>query len=184
MHVMLWLAEGTWEGCVDAAAPLIPADARVSLLYVVAEDVPHAAAAAAEGLMGRWRPRPGLTEQMATEATASGEALVAAAAGLLGRADAGQVIRRGRVEREVVQAAEAADLLVAARDGDRSRLGPHSLGPATRFVVDHAPCAVLLVWPDEAPDVDSIPPPPDGGHRHPHPPRPARGEPPPPPDRR
>jgi nucleotide-binding universal stress UspA family protein len=135
-------------------------------------------------LIGRWRPRPGLTEQMATEATASGEALVAAAAGLLGRADAGQVIRRGRVEREVVQAAEAADLLVAARDGDRSRLGPHSLGPATRFVVDHAPCAVLLVWPDEAPDVDSIPPPPDGGHRHPHPPRPARGEPPPPPDRR
>jgi len=51
MHVMLWLAEGTWEGCVDAAAPLIPADARVSLLYVVAEDVPHAAAAAAEGLV-------------------------------------------------------------------------------------------------------------------------------------
>jgi nucleotide-binding universal stress UspA family protein len=178
MHVMLWLAEGTWDGCVDAAAPLIPADARVSLLYVVAEDVPHAAAAAAEGLMGRRRPRPGLTEQMTAEATASGEALVAAAAELLGRADVGQVIRRGRVEREVVQAAETADLLVAARDGDRSRLGPHSLGPATRFVVDHAPCAVLLVWPDVVPSVDSIPPPPEGGRRDhsplphgPHPPR-------------
>jgi hypothetical protein len=26
-----------------------------------------------------------------------------------------------------------------ARDGDRSRLGPKSLGPADRFVVDHAP---------------------------------------------
>jgi nucleotide-binding universal stress UspA family protein len=187
---MLWLAEGTWEGCVDAAAPLIPGDARVSLLYVVAEDVLDAAGAAAEGLMGRWRPRPGLTEQMAAEATASGEALVAAAAGLLGRADVGQVIRRGRVEREVVQAAEAADLLVAARDGDRSRLGPHSLGPATRFVVDHAPCAVLLVWPDEVPDIDSIPPHPEGGRRDhsapphgPHPPRPAHGEP-LPPDRR
>ena len=148
MHVMLWLAEGTWEGCVDAAAPLIPADARVSLLHVVAEDVPHAAAAAAEGLIGRWRPRPDLTEQLAAEATAAGEALVAAAAGRLGRDDVGRMIRRGRVEREVVQAAEAADLLVAARDGDRSHLGPHSLGPATRFVVDHAPCAVLLVWPD------------------------------------
>jgi len=190
VYVMLWLAEGTWEGCVDAAAPLIPGDARVSLLYVVAEDVLDAAGAAAEGLMGRWRPRPGLTEQMAAEATASGEALVAAAAGLLGRADVGQVIRRGRVEREVVQAAEAADLLVAARDGDRSRLGPHSLGPATRFVVDHAPCAVLLVWPDEVPDIDSIPPHPEGGRRDhsapphgPHPPRPAHGEP-LPPDRR
>ena len=39
MHVMLWLAEGTWEGCIDTAAPLIPEDARVSLLYVVPEDV-------------------------------------------------------------------------------------------------------------------------------------------------
>jgi hypothetical protein len=47
-----------------------------------------------------------------------------------------------------------------ARDGDRSRLGPHSLGHATRFVVDHAPCSVLLVWPDEPPGLESIPPPP------------------------
>ena len=161
---MLWLAEGTWEGCIDAASPLIPEDARVSLLYVVPEDLLHAAGAAAEGLIGRWRsrPQPGLTEQMEAEATASGEALVAAGDRRLGRADVDQVICRGRVEREVVQAAEAADLLVAARDGDRSRLGPHSLGPATRFVVDHAPCSVLLVWPDEVPDVDSIPPPPKG----------------------
>ena len=183
MQVIVWLAEGTWEGCVVAAAPLIPADARVSLLYVVAEDVSHAAGAAPEGFMGRWRPRPGLTEKMAAEAAASGEALLAAAAGLLGRAGVVQVIRRGRVEREVVAAAEAADLLVAARDGDRSRLGPHSLGPATRFVVDHAPCAVLLVWPDEVPGVGSIPPPPEGGRRDhsapprsQHPPRPAHGE--------
>jgi nucleotide-binding universal stress UspA family protein len=28
------------------------------------------------------------------------------------------------------------------------RGGPRSLGHATRFVVDHAPCAVLLVWPE------------------------------------
>ena len=43
------------------------------------------------------------------------------------------------------------DLLVLARDGDHSRLGPHSLGPAARFVVDHAPCRVLLVWADAPP---------------------------------
>jgi nucleotide-binding universal stress UspA family protein len=75
----------------------------------------------------------------------------------------------GRVERVVVEAATGANLLVAARDGDRSRLGPASLGPATRFVVDHAPCPVLLVWPDQAPGMDSIPPP---GHEHPPPPPP------------
>jgi hypothetical protein len=70
------------------------------------------------------------------------------------------------VEREVVAAAEGADLLVLARDGERGRPGPKSLGPATRFVVDHAPCPVLLVWPEPAPGVADIPPPPP----HPHPP--------------
>jgi hypothetical protein len=68
---------------------------------------------------------------------------------------------RGRVERQVVQAAADADLLICARDGDRGRLGPHSLGPATRFAVDHAPCAGLVVWPEPAPGVESIPPPPE-----------------------
>ncbi len=64
------------------------------------------------------------------------------------------------MEREVVAASEGFDLLVLARDGDRARLGPKSLAPPTRFVVDHAPCAVLLVWPDEAPGVGTLPPPP------------------------
>ena len=63
--------------------------------------------------------------------------------------------RRGRLEREVVAAAEGADLLMVARDGDDARLGPKSLGPASRFVVDHAPCPVLLVWPREAPGTGS-----------------------------
>ncbi len=70
----------------------------------------------------------------------------------------------GRAEREVVAAAEGADLLICTRDGDRARLGPRSLGPASRFIVDHAPCPVLLVWPEPAPSVATIPPPP------PHPP--------------
>jgi hypothetical protein len=53
-----------------------------------------------------------------------------------------------------------------ARDGDRSRLGPKSLGKAVRFVVDHAACPVLLVWPEPPPDVGTIPPPPPH-HHHP-----------------
>lgn len=55
--------------------------------------------------------------------------------------------RVGRVEHEVVAAAREASLLILCRDGDVSHVGPRSLGPATRFVVDHAPCPVLLVWP-------------------------------------
>ena len=37
--------------------------------------------------------------------------------------------RRGRVEREVVAAADGMDIFVVARDGDRERLGPRSLAP-------------------------------------------------------
>jgi hypothetical protein len=65
---------------------------------------------------------------------------------------------------------------VVARDGDRSRLGPHSLGHATRFVVDHAPCDVLVVWPDGSPGTEPAPPPPSrpgpphGPHGRLHPP--------------
>jgi hypothetical protein len=55
------------------------------------------------------------------------------------------------------RAADGADLLILARDGDRTRLGPRSLSPATRFVVDHAPCPVLLVWPGTAPGIATIP---------------------------
>ena len=73
----------------------------------------------------------------------------------------------------MVAAAADADVLVLARDGDRTRLGPRSLAPATRFVVDHAPCAVVLVWPDPAPGLGSLPLPPPG------PPPPAPPPPPP-----
>jgi nucleotide-binding universal stress UspA family protein len=83
-----------------------------------------------------------------------------------------RIERRGRVEREVVTAAAGADLLILARDGDRSRLGPKSFGPADRFVVDHAPCPVLLVWPADPPGTGTIPRPPSRPPRphHPHPP--------------
>ena len=166
MRVCVWLVEGTWQGCIDAAAGSIPAEAGVVLLHVTPSDVSEAVEAAAAGRFGR--AFSGHRPSRRIEATA-GEAaaeILAAAAARLGRADAKLVARRGRVEREVVSAvAEGVDLLVAARDGDRSRLGPHSLGHATRFVVDHAPCAVLLVWPDPPPSVESIPPPP----RHPPP---------------
>ena len=38
--------------------------------------------------------------------------------------------------------------------------GPGALGPADRFVVDHAPCPVLLVWPEDPPGTATIPRPP------------------------
>jgi nucleotide-binding universal stress UspA family protein len=172
MRVLLWLVEGTWQGCVDAARPLLAADAEVTLLYVAPSEVEEAVGGAVAGLLGRGHPRPGRdpAERISVLSDQAAAELLAAAETELDR-PARRQIRSGRAERLVVEAAQDADLLVVARDGDRHRLGPASLGPATRFVVDHAPCPVLLVWPDQPPAVDSLPPPP------PHPPPP--GPPPP-----
>ncbi len=166
VRAVVWLVEGTWQGCLDASAQIIPPDARVTLLHVTPSDVGEITEAATAGMLGRaFRARrpTGHFEEVADE---EASAILEAAATRLGRENTELVHRRGRVEREVVSAAaDGVDLLVVARDGDRSRLGPHSLGHATRFIVDHAPCPVLLVWPDEAPGIESMPPPPHGPHR-------------------
>ena len=142
MHIVVWVVEGTWEGCVDAAIEHFPTDSRFTLLHVTPSDVTEAADAATVGLFGRGFP--GRKPNRRYEEVADDEAaqLLAAAAARLGHPGAELVSRRGRVEREVVRAvADGVDVLVVARDGDHSRLGPKSLGHATRFVVDHAPCA-------------------------------------------
>ena len=159
MHVVVWVVEGTWQGCVDAAVHTFPDATRFTLLHVTPSDVTEAADAASIGLFGRSFParKPNRRIEEIADDAASG--LLAAAADRLGRSDIEMLSRRGRVEREVVSVvANGVDVLVVARDGDRSRLGPRSLGHATRFIVDHAPCAVMLVWPDETPGIESIPP--------------------------
>ncbi|MHB9856776.1 universal stress protein [Streptomyces sp. YIM S03343] len=163
MTVIVWVVEGTWPACVDAARTHTPKGADVVLLHVTGPEVPGAAHGAYAGLLGRARPDRDPGTRVEHLAAAAGERLLASAAERLGRPCARRE-RSGRVEREVVAAAEGADLLILARDGDRTHLGPHSLGPASRFIVDHAPCPVLLVWPETAPSTATIPPPP------PHPP--------------
>ena len=165
--VYIWVCEGTWRASVDAALSLAPAGARFTLLHVTSADVPAAAHGAYAGMFGRGHRAvddPGTRlEKMA--ATSAGDLLEAAAARLGRRCERLEV--QGRPERAVVAASAEADLLVVARDGDRTRLGPKSLGKITRFVVDHAACPVLLVWPESAPGVATIPPPP----HHPPPPQ-------------
>jgi nucleotide-binding universal stress UspA family protein len=139
MRAVVWIAESTWESCVDEAAAYLPEDAEVTLLVVAPSDV-ELVAGRRHGPLGRHHRSPPL-EAVADEAAA---ALLEEAAARLGR-PAQTLKRRGRVEHEVVEAAADADLLIVARDGE-GRPGPKSLGPRTRFVVDHAPCHVLLVW--------------------------------------
>ncbi|MEU6622827.1 universal stress protein [Streptomyces litmocidini] len=159
MAVVVWIVEGTWRACVDAARAHTPADADVVLLHVTPADVPGAAHGAFAGLLGRGHPERDPGTRLEHLAAASARQLLQDAADRLDR-PCTRVERTGRVEREVVAAAEGGDLLVLARDGDRTHLGPHSLGPAARFVVDHAPCPVLLVWPEPPPGLPTMPPPP------------------------
>jgi nucleotide-binding universal stress UspA family protein len=167
VRALVWIIEDTWQATIDDANALLPSDAEITLLHVASTEPETLARAARRGLLGRHPPPPPeplreIAEQAATE-------LLAAAQTRLGRPATPQA-RRGRVEREVVTAADGMDILVLARDGDRERLGPRSLGPTTRFVIDHAPSRVLLIWPDTAPELTTIPPPPPSGTPPPHPP--------------
>jgi nucleotide-binding universal stress UspA family protein len=173
VKIIVWLTESTWPACVDAASEF--PGAQVVLLHVIDPDSIEAAEAARAGLLGRGIP---------ATAPRAKRTLVEAQAALLDAAEARlahpaqRIARTGRVEREVVTACADADLLVLGRDGDHARLGPRSLGRATRFVLDHAPCRVLLVWPDEPPSLATLPAPPhpphDGEPPGPHPPPPPR----------
>jgi len=163
--VYIWVCEGTWRASVDAALSLAPAGASFTLLHVASGEAPDAARGAYAGLLGRAQARdPGARlDEMAQ--VSAGELLEAAARRLGLGCEKIEVQTHGHAERVVVSASAQADLLIVARDGDQARLGPKSLGKTTRFVVDHAACPVLLVWPRSAPDVATIPPPPH--HRHP-----------------
>jgi nucleotide-binding universal stress UspA family protein len=145
MRVLVWIVEETWQATVAAAAALLPAGADVTLLHVTASDAETVARGARYALLGRSR-RPA-AEPLDAISKQSARELLADAQAVLGR-DAVLEARSGRIEHEVVAAAGTADLLVLARDEDRAHRGPRSLGPTARYVVDHAPCAVLLVWPD------------------------------------
>ncbi|HWK28541.1 MAG TPA: universal stress protein [Solirubrobacter sp.] len=137
MRVLVWITEGGWEACVDAAAELDADD--FTLLHVASLDLPGPRGRRHEQVLARM-------SELAGEAAS---ALLDDAEERLGR-DARKVAADGFAEEIVMEAAADADLLVLARDS--SAPGPHSIGHAARFVVDHAPCALLLVWPEGEPD--------------------------------
>lgn len=162
--IVVWLREGTWQACVDTAARLAQAGPAVTLLYVASAELPEAAHGAYLGLLGRGRPDRDPGPRVAELAATSAAELLDAAALRLNR-PCDRVERRGDPRQEVISAVSDAGLLIVAREGDQNSLGPKSLGKAIRFVVDHAPCPVLLVWPGTAPGLASIPSPPPGKPR-------------------
>jgi nucleotide-binding universal stress UspA family protein len=169
MRALVWIIEDTWQATIDEATQFLPDDAEITLLHVTSTEPETVTRAARRGLLGRHPPPPPAPQELQTISEQAAQELLTEAQAQLGRPATLQA-RRGRVEREVVAAADDTDILILARDGDRDRLGPRSLGPATRFVIDHAPCRVLLIWPDNTPELRTIPPPPPPGTPPPHPP--------------
>ncbi len=97
-------------------------------------------------------PRPPLPrrEQMRQAEEASAQEILEEGSRYLGGAE--MLRRTGRPEREIVQAAvewQADVLVICSRSpqGGGPPLGPKSVGHVARFVLDHAPCPVLLVRP-------------------------------------
>lgn len=166
MRALIWIVEDTWEATLAEAVATLPADAEITLLHVAGVEAESVAHGSRHGLLGRRTPAPAGPEPLQAISEQAAQELLADAESRLGRR-ADRRALRGRIEREVVAACEGMDILVMARDGDHARLGPRSLGPHARFVVDHAPCRVLLVWPDAAPGLATIPPPPSGDQRPP-----------------
>ena len=137
MKVLAWITEGGWEACVDAVAALDATE--VTLLYVASTDLP--------GPRGRRHEQ--VLSRMSELAAEAAEALLEDAEERLGRS-AEKLVASGMAESAVIEAAAEADLLVVVRDSRHP--GPHSFSHAARYVVDHAPCNVVLVWPGGGPD--------------------------------
>ena len=151
MRVLVWLTETTWQATVDAAVRLAPSGAELTLLYVLAGDAERVVHGARAALLGRRHPpKPADEPDLGSISEEAAAALLADARARLGR-PARELLRRGRIEREVVSAAAEADLLVMARTGRHAHPGPGSIGHPARFVLDHASCQVLLVWPQRPP---------------------------------
>lgn len=146
MTVVVWVVENTWRACVPAAAEVVRPGEDVVLVHVLPDIVPGVAWGAFAGLLGRGHRAardPGAALERAAEESAAA-LLDEAFLGFGGSAR--PLLLRGRVERVVLAAAQGARLLVLARDTSADDATARAPSP-----VDHAPCAVLLVWPESSP---------------------------------
>jgi nucleotide-binding universal stress UspA family protein len=142
MRAVVWVTEAGWAAAVDLARAVLGPEAEIELLHVTPAETEAALAGPRHGLLGRHRPPP---PPPVAPLEREAEEVLADAAARLGR-PAARTARTGRLEDEVLRAAQGADLLVLPRDGEE-RPGPRSLAPPVRFVVDHARVAVLLAPP-------------------------------------
>ena len=151
MKVLCCLDGTNIEQISSAVKQMLPANGlTLGLIYVI-DSGPH-------GEMERQRERflrgpalnPRRSEQLRNAEAGAAQDILEEGAKYLPGAE--RIQRTGRPEREIVTFAQGwhADLIVICPRSPQSNgpaMGPKSVGHVARFVLDHAPCPVLLVRP-------------------------------------
>jgi nucleotide-binding universal stress UspA family protein len=151
MRVLCCLDGTNIDQISRALSTLITADGRtIGLLYVTDLGPHHEIERKREGLLRPRHPSGPLQEKIQQAEVAAAQDILQE--GLRYLSDAQTLSREGRPEQEIIKCASEwnADLIVLCPRSPASggpALGPKSVGHVARFVLDHAPCPVLLVRP-------------------------------------
>jgi nucleotide-binding universal stress UspA family protein len=150
MRVLCCLDGTNAEPISRATGLLSPDRLTVGLIYVIDKGPHHDIEHARERHFRPPAPPPAREHQMLEAEQGSSQEILDEGRRFL--LDAETLQREGRPEREIVNAAAewAADLVVIcsrAQYRGKHDIGPKSVGHVARFVLDHAPCPVLLVRP-------------------------------------
>jgi nucleotide-binding universal stress UspA family protein len=149
MRVLCCLDGSNLEPISQALRDFVRSDTlTLAFLYVI-DSAPHEDMGRQRSRFFRSSQQPRREQMQEAEQIASQDILSEAT---LLFPNALTLTRQGRPEREIVNCAaewEADLLLLCPRSTSNSGplLGPKSVGHVARFVLDHAPCAVLLVRP-------------------------------------
>lgn len=153
MRIVICLDVEDGVAPVEAARDVLAlTGARVTLLHVA--DPREREPLRRPGPPGLVRPRPPKTESaIAADEHKLLRSVLEQARWVLGQAGSQALdlaIERGPAERAIVRylAQESADTCVLARRPrwrEAKESGPHSVGKVARFVIDHAPCPVLVL---------------------------------------
>ncbi len=148
MRVLCCLDGSNIEQVTKALAALVNPNERTTGLLYVTDSGPHGEIERKrEGLLRPRHPSGPLRERMQQAETAAAQDILQEGVHYLPGAE--MLHREGRPEREIVQCASEwnADLIVICPRSPGfggPPLGPRSVGHVARFVLDHAPCPVLL----------------------------------------
>lgn len=149
MRVLCCLDGTNIEQISKALSSLLIADERTIGLIYVTDSGPHAEIERKrEGLLRPRHPSGPLSERMRQAETVAAQDILQE--GLRYLPGTETLHREGRPEREIVNCAAEwnADLVIICPRSPEyggPAIGPKSVGHVARFVLDHAPCPVLLI---------------------------------------